>query len=145
MIAAWMLAATVFAVLLGLAAHACERALAALGRSTRGVWAAALAAAAVWPVLAPVTARLITHYRSSPLPELVLPSYMTTVVVQRLPAAAVASGSLIERGLLVAWMLASTILLVRLVLAARAIARVERQARAAMLDGEPVIDRKSVV
>jgi TonB family protein len=54
MIAQWMFAASVFALLAGGAALAAERVQRARGRATRGVWAFALAAAVLWPLLVPM-------------------------------------------------------------------------------------------
>lgn len=60
MIASWMLSAIVFALLLGGAALAAERVQRARGRGARAVWAFAVAAAVMWPVMVPVARSVLS-------------------------------------------------------------------------------------
>ena len=63
--AAWMVASTVFALLLGIAAVAAERALRTMGRQARGAWLFALVGAIGWPAIAPTASTLLANLSGS--------------------------------------------------------------------------------
>jgi len=145
MIAAWMLGTTVFALLLCVAAFCVDRILRMTGRPTRTPWAVALVLAVVWPVMA----RLLL----SPQPDTAasLPLVITDAAVS--PAAMIAaqlpSQSAIweQRAatlLLVVWLVLSALMLLRLLMAARVLARVTRTAKQVQVDGESVLVTESL-
>ncbi len=140
MIAAWMVTATLFALLLGVAAVAIERALRALGRQARGPWLAAFAAAIVWPVMAPMVAARFPHPAGDGAPT-VLPAVRSTIgtITSTLPALPASWLSRVEAALVPLWVLASMLLLVRLVVAWRALSSVERAATREVIAGVPVL------
>jgi len=109
MIAAWMLYAVLVAVLLGLAAHAIERALRLARRQGRWTWALALAASLVIPVLA---------VRSGPAAPASVGLASVAVaaghlVAAPLPAPTPVLASL-DRALVVSWVAASAVVLLLL-------------------------------
>ena len=140
MIAAWMVAATLFTLLVGVAAVAIEHALRALGRQARGPWLAAFAAAVVWPIIAPVVA---AHFPSSPSDgaPTVLPAVRSTIgtITSALPALPASWLGRAEAALVPLWIIASVLLLVRLALAWRALSSVERAATREVIAGVPVL------
>ncbi|MFI5310444.1 MAG: M56 family metallopeptidase [Gemmatimonadales bacterium] len=140
MIAAWMAAATLLAVLLGLAALAAERALRVLGREARGVWLTALVAAVGWPVVAPAASNLLSTWARdrANAASSVASSVAGTVGAGKSSLPAVWALR-VDAILLLLWAVASIALLVRLVLALRAISRVERSATAQVVAGVPVL------
>jgi TonB family protein len=135
-----MFGATVFTVFLGAGALAAERALTALGRPTRGVWAAALALGLAWPALAPlVLARTANESR----PAIVilsddLPS-AGQVIAAQLPALSSGLAEWSSVLLVAAWLAVSGVLLLRLVAANRTLVRLQRSAREGEVDGEAVL------
>jgi bla regulator protein blaR1 len=139
MIASWMAAATLFSLLLGVAALAAERALRTLGRQARGPWLVALAAAVAWPIIAPVAAALL------PAPDvhgapIALPAVRTTIgtIAPALPALPAAWTTRVDAVLVALWALASALLLVRLAVALRSLSAVERGAIKDVIAGVPV-------
>jgi TonB family protein len=140
MIATWMLAATLFAALLGVAAMAAEGVARTLGREARGMWIAALAAAVVWPAaaptLAPAFARLTAGGTHGPA-SLAQTSFATiSAVMPTTPKAWIVYADV---ALVALWALTSTVLFIRLVWAMRILARLERTAERDVLDGVPVL------
>ncbi|MBC7897433.1 MAG: M56 family metallopeptidase [Cytophagaceae bacterium] len=140
MIAAWMVTATLFAVLLGVAALAGERAWRAVRRQGRWPWVFALAAAVTWPLVAPVVASLLPPPAAEPTP-LALPGVVTPIstIATALTPAPTDWMRRMDVPLLVLWALASALLLTRLALAWRAIARVERLATLDTMSGVEVL------
>jgi TonB family protein len=138
MIVAWMIGATVFALLLGVAALASERALAAVRGATRLPWMAALVAAVVWPLLAPMAARLMQP-EAAALSSITVSESASGMLAQQLPVMPLVWGDLAGTLLLVLWAVASALLVARLFVASRVIARVQREAQHADIDGEPVL------
>jgi beta-lactamase regulating signal transducer with metallopeptidase domain len=139
MIAAWMLSATLFALLLGVAALAAERAWRTMGREARAPWLLALAGAVVWPAVAPVAAALLTRPATGAARAIVAAVPVIGALPRRLPAVSSVWGVRVDAALLAAWALASLWMLVRLALAVRALARVERSATAEVIAGVPVL------
>jgi TonB family protein len=140
MIAAWMLAATLFAVLLGVAAVAVERALRTLGRQARGPWLAALAIAVAWPVIAPVAAAFFPQPASDGAPA-VVPAARSAIgmIADNLPAVPAAWVLYVDVALVALWALASAVLLARLALAMHALSGVERSATKDVIEGVSVL------
>ena len=140
MIITWMLAATLFAVFVGIAAHASERALRLLGRQARAPWMLALAATLCWPLLAPLAARVLT-WPSSAVPAAASPVAMSAVriVSGGLSAAPGFWSSRVDVTLLALWAAFSGLLLLRLALSLRALSRIERGARQQLLEGASVL------
>jgi TonB family protein len=140
MIATWMVAATLFTLFLGVAAVAIERALRALGRQARGPWLAAFAAALAWPVIAPMVAALFPAPARGGAPT-VLPAVRSTIgtITSTLPALPTSWISRVDAALVPLWVIASVLLIVRLVVAWRALSSVERAASPVVIAGVPVL------
>jgi TonB family protein len=159
MITLWMLAATAFTLLLGVAALAGERVQRSRLGAARGVWLGALIAAVLWPVLVPVL-----RAPAQPTPVAVRTwADGTDAVTSDLTAEhaapwwSAARRALAERGaqvahlaqraestalrvaLLVAWAMMSLLLLARLMRAAIQLRTVTRSGTPAVVDGEPVL------
>ncbi len=139
MIASWMAAATLFSLLLGVAALAAERALRTLGRQARGPWLVALAVAVAWPIIAPVAAALLPAPEVNGAP-IALPAVRTTIgtIAPALPALPAAWTTRVDAVLVALWALASVLLLVRLAFALRSLSAVERAAFKDVIAGVPV-------
>jgi len=140
MIAAWMLAATALALLVGVAALALERALRLLHRPGRGAWMLALVAACLWPVLAPalrapatptvttvVTTTAVGPVFSGPI----APIIETPDLRARLAA--------LDTPLTIVWAVLSTLLLLRALAAVRALRRLAGAAESRTMGGRPVL------
>lgn len=141
MIAAWMGTATLFAVLLGIAALAGERALRAVRRQGRWPWVVACAAAVTWPLIAPMAARLlpvpvVDVVATRTFADVVPPIATIATALAPAPAGWVAG---IDTPLLILWGIASLVLLSRLAMAWRSIARAERSATAETITGVAVL------
>lgn len=145
MIASWMLGATVFALLLGIAALAAERALRTTRFQARMPWVIALAVAFVWPVVAPIALRLWANAKS-PTPVMVDAPVISasTIITNQLPPVSATSGERLEVALIALWVVASAILLMRLFLAVRTLSRVQHNARPTILDGQSVLVTESL-
>lgn len=145
MIAAWMFGSTVFALLLCVAAYAVERALRLTQRPTRTPWVVALILAVVWPAMAPVVLRGV--FGDKPATMLVVGSDAAspaTFIASQLPAASASWEEITARALLGAWLLLSALLIVRLIMAARALSHVTRNAKEVEVDGETVLVTESL-
>ena len=117
MIVTWMLGSIAFAALTALAAFAAERALVALGLPRRWPWLFALAAGTAWPVAAGLL--FITRPRIVRLPAAVISAQTqgaARTLVAQLPALTPAWIDGIERALIGLWVVASLILLARLMI-----------------------------
>ncbi len=142
MIANWMLASTTLAVLLGLAALAVEGALRTAGREARGAWVFALAGAIGWPLIAPVAAAAIGRGPGSVapvLPPVTLDGSTVVTIGSALPTLPPAWARYADMVLVALWAFASLVLVVRLLLAMRALSRVERSAHHDVIEGVPVL------
>lgn len=140
MMAAWMVAATLFAALLGVAALAADRALRMAGREARGVWALALGAAVCWPAIAPAAASFVAglaHRESRTAVEAVGTALATAGAA--IPQASRGWIAWVDVALLTAWAIASLVLFARLLWAMRILANVERSADREVIDGVPVL------
>ncbi len=117
MIAAWMVYATLVAALLGGAALGMDKALRLAGRQTRWVWAVALVASLALPVFASNRAEPPAPTRDAGV----------VVVAARAVAAPVPTASptltSLDTPLIVAWILASAVVLLVLLLSQRALRR----------------------
>jgi beta-lactamase regulating signal transducer with metallopeptidase domain len=143
MIATWMLVSTLFAALLGAAAVAAERALRMSGRQARGAWIAALAAAIVWPVVAPAAAIIFARPTSDGL-QAGAPAAISTIgaIAATLPTVArsrAAYAPYIDVAVVALWAFTSVLLLVRLARAMRALSLVERSSTSEVIEGVPVL------
>jgi beta-lactamase regulating signal transducer with metallopeptidase domain len=140
MIAWWMVAASIFAALLGAAAVATERALRSLGRQTRGPWLAALVVAASWPIVALLASILFPSSTPRGVRN-ALPAARSAirVIADRLPPVPDATAASWNGVLIGLWVFASIVLLGRLWLAMRALARVEKAAGSEEVAGVPVL------
>jgi bla regulator protein blaR1 len=141
MIAAWMLGATLFALLLGGAALAGERALRLLRRPSRGPWFAAMCAAVAWPAIALALPFMLPPPPGGDGAPVVLPAVRTTfdAIANSLPTVSIVWNTRLNAGLAGLWATASLVMLVRLALAMRALARVEQAATPGVVDGIPVL------
>jgi TonB family protein len=133
MIASWMLYALAVGGLVTIAAYALDRALAARGRATRGVWAVAIALSVLIPAVGTIPGGVLarSHGRQ------VLPFTITVAAPQAIViTGASSSRAVIVSGALIAlWAGASAVLLLRLVRATRSLRRLRRQWRAGEVDG----------
>ena len=134
MIAAWMLSAVVFTTLLGIAAHAAEVALRGMRRPTRLPWLVALGASVTWPLGAPFVRRLIPS--DAAMTAATLPSIQ--VVPDQLPDAFAWTARL-DMLLLAMWIVASAIMIIRLVRALMHLTRIRRASRPDVVDGVRVL------
>ncbi len=145
MIAAWMLGSTVFVLLLCVAAFAIERILRMTGRPTRTPWAIALVLGVVWPLMAPlVLAPQLRTSASTPLfvsTNRVSPAAM---IAAQLPSQSAIWEQRAATLLLVVWLVLSAFMLLRLLMAARVLARVTRTAKEVQVDGESVLVTESL-
>jgi TonB family protein len=140
MIATWMIAATLFAVLLGLAALAIERALRLLGRQSRAPWAFALAGAVMWPVLAPIGARIfVASLPAAGLAQVSAAPSAARAITDGLGALPPDWAARADAAVLILWACVSVVLLARLALAFRALRRLERAAKHDVVEGVPVL------
>ena len=136
MIFLWMLSAIVFTAFVAVAAWWGERALRAAGRPTRGVWLFALAAGALWPVLVPLLRRL----RPTAEPVNIGIVLLDTV---RIGSDRMGTGiawlPLLDRVLVVAWLGMSLLLVLRYLMAWRAVRALRRSAERIEVDGVSVL------
>jgi beta-lactamase regulating signal transducer with metallopeptidase domain len=130
-----MVAATVFALLLGTAARAADSAARLLSWQGRAPWVVALAASVLWPVLLPLVARQ-KMVRLSPV---MVDGGAVRTIAARLPELPPAITSRLDAALVALWLLASLLLVARLIHAHRALARVSRSAQSARIDGHEVL------
>jgi TonB family protein len=144
MIARWMLASTVFGVLIALATLSLERLLRARARETRGLWSAALSVAVVWPVLA-----VLVLTQPSPSVEVTIGATVaigtpTPVELPWWESWRVLSAAQIDAAALAIWAIASALLLLQALRAVRTLRRVEQEATRALIDGTPVLVSASI-
>lgn len=124
----------VFGVLAALAAWATEQARWLLGASRRLPWLVALMVTTAWPLIQSSTGQFMS---SSPTTAAIqLPA---VVIVSQAARSAATSQPWLAQGLAVLWGLASLMLLVRLVLAARAATSALHTGEHVMVDGAPVV------
>ena len=136
MIASWMLYALAVGGLVTVAAFALDRALAARGRATRGVWALAIALSILIPIVGAIPREVFvrSHGRQ------VVPFTITVAA----PEAIVINGNatsgavIVNRALVALWAAASALLFLRLVGATRSLRRLQRHWRPSDVDGVPV-------
>jgi TonB family protein len=134
MIITWMLAATLFAALLGIAAHSMEAISRLFCRQGRAPWAAALIATVVWPILLPMVSRM----KIVQLRPVVIDGGAVRAIAARLPDMPRAVASRIDAMTIALWALATLLLLTRLLRAQRALIQIARESRAARIDGHDV-------
>jgi TonB family protein len=137
MILSWMLSAVLFTGCLAIGAAAAESFARALGRPTRWIWSAALAAGALWPALASLAALVLPPLRgvAAILPTIrVVPD--GAVLLARSHPGAMELGGRVMLGL---WVVASVVLAVRLLYAVVALHRLRAAAEPRLLDGMPVL------
>ncbi len=122
-----MLAALVASLAFVLAAYCAERGLHALGRQTRIAWILASAVSIAVPVVQLVALSLGSpHINVEPSWAQTLPltTILTMGIVERVDAPTAAT---VDKVLIVGWLSASLLLLVRLVLASRSLERIARR------------------
>jgi TonB family protein len=135
MILTWMLAATLFALLLGAAARAAESAARLVSWQGRAPWVVALVASLVWPVLLP----LVVRPNVAPLSPVVVDAGAVRSVVARLPTLPTAISSRLDAVLIALWFAVSLLFVARLIFARRALARIAGSARSSEIDGHEVL------
>jgi TonB family protein len=139
MIAVWMLSALLFTALVAGAAWCAEAALRVARKPTRWPWIVALAAAVTWPVIAPLARRLIP----APAPTgdaTILPSIS---ISSGLPAATSWMPRL-DAVLLTLWVVASLVVIVRLVRGFAALSRIRRASTPRVVDGLNVLVSENI-
>jgi len=134
----WMLTAMLFALVVGVAAHGVATASSLLRRQSRGAWTLALLTAICWPILARVVVE--------PTPVSLAPRLVNGDVADaffeltsRAPLLQVGAVGLTDTVLAALWLIASSILLFRLVRAQRALSTLAHRAPATHIDGHAVI------
>ncbi len=140
MIAAWMLSAVLFTAFAAAAAFCAELALRVAGRQARWPWLVALAAAVMWPALAPV----IRHYLPATGTIVVMAASMPAIQVVPDIASSISWTCVLDSVLLVMWVVASVSVMGRLVRALIVLARVRRASRLQVVDGVPVLVSDSI-
>ncbi|MDQ6611597.1 MAG: M56 family metallopeptidase [Gemmatimonadota bacterium] len=139
-VASWMLGATLFALLLGVAAWAAERSLRSMRIATRWPWVLALSAAVIWPSVASVVYRYLHSRTTQPVfADDSVPASASAIISQQLPSLPISWNERVGTALLVMWAVVSAVMLVRLLIAARTLSRARKSAEPAMLDGQPVL------
>lgn len=144
MIAIWMLAATALGLLSGIAAISLERALRLMDRQGRGVWLIALAVTCFWPIVASV----LRHPPEQSASVRVIPGAGSGLT--RLDATIADRPSLrtqlarLDAPLLVLWGIASSLLLLRALVAVLALRRLARGADRRTVDGQDVLISRGV-
>lgn len=140
MILSWMLASMLFALLVGAAARATESAARLMSWQGRAPWIAAIAASLVWPVLVPLlAARRIVH-----LAPVIVGGGVVHAVATRLPSLPTAVSGRLDIVLVACWVIASLVLVARLVRTQRALSQIAASARASRIDGHSVLITDSV-
>lgn len=136
MIARWIVGATLFAALCGIAALAIERALRAFGRPARTSWAFALGCSATWPIIAPLV------LRASPVSV----STGTSVAVGTVLVAPKADAwfnldwlAQFDQAFVLRWCIASALLLMQMMLAIRTLRRLQRDGQRIIVGGHVVL------
>ena len=134
----WMLGATLFGTLLGVAALTSEALARVLGRQGRLPWIVALVASVAWPILtagvlrpSPVRLSAVRVFGDAP--------GIVRAVAAQLPRVSSDASARLSTILAALWAVASVALLLRLILAQRKLARLTRDARPDTLDGEPLL------
>ena len=140
MILTWMATATLFTFLLAVAALAGERALRTIGRQGRGPWLVALAAAVVWPIVAPLTDSLVVTPASDG-GKATVPVVRSTIdmLASTLPPVPAPWFARADALVLTLWGIVSAALLVRLFLGWRALSIAARSASPGIIAGVPVL------
>ena len=136
MIIVWMLSAIIFTALLAVAAWCGERALRAAGRPTRAVWLFATVAGAVWPALVPLLRRL--HPAPAPTSAGVAVLDAVRIVPERV-SSTVAWLPVLDRALVVTWLIVSLLLVLRYVMLWRAVRALRHSAERSVVDGVDVL------
>lgn len=144
MIARWMVGALAFSLLCAVAAWSAERALSAWRRPIRWPWVVSMFVATLWPLLAPLLlARDVDTMRGGitmgPLTAMGTIEPVAPTGFALLMERANAWASAHDNTLLVLWSVATTLLLMQVVLALRTLSRVKQRAREELLDGELVL------
>jgi TonB family protein len=164
MLLPWMMMACVFTLCVAVAAFAVDRLLYAQRRSTRGVWATALAMAVLWPLVVPIVRPLLWPEQASVLVapldggalapaigagldvqsvswiERAAQTLSTLpLVVERETLALVDRAPWLVSALLLVWALMSSVLVVRLLLASRRIHALTRSATRTTVDEHDVL------
>ncbi len=136
MILAWMVAAIVFALLVGIAARATDAAFRRMQWQGRAPWVVALTLSLLWPVVVPWMARPQAIKRA----PIVVRNDAVRAVVTRLPPPTqiVLSNSNTNTIVLSLWAVISILLAARLLAAHRAVTRISRNARRSEMDGHEV-------
>jgi len=140
MIGTWMMAATGFALFLGIAAAGVERVLRAARRPTRAVWVVALGAAFAWPPLAWIF--LTQRSAAAGLVRVGAPVPVGTPVGDASMLARLLGH--LDTTLLVLWVAASLVMLVQTARAIRVLRRVRRCAKVRAMDGDSVLVSESL-
>lgn len=135
MILTWMLAATLFALLIGAAARAAEAGARSMSWQARAPWVAALGVSLVWPVLLPLLAR----QKVVQLAPVIINGGVVHVARGRLPDMPLTDSPRVDLLLAALWLFASLILIGRLVRAQRTLAQISRSAQPSELDGHAVL------
>ncbi len=136
-IAPWMLATMAFSLFVSLAAYAAERMMHSLRLPRRAPWMFALVLSATWPIVAPW---VITPVATVATTEVL--TVATNAVVSDTAATGFdwkSLGRQLAPWLVAAWVIVSTVLLVRLARAAFAIQRLCRAATRDTIDGTSVL------
>lgn len=145
MIAGWMIASSAFALLLGIAAVAVERAFRTVGRQGRGAWLFALVGAIGWPALGPAAASFLAAFsRNVVLLSPPKAGSSVAAIAAALPTFSRSWVTYLDLPLAGIWLIASLVLLARLAWSMRALSRLEQTAIRELVDGVPVLVTESI-
>ncbi|MDB4916280.1 MAG: TonB family protein [Gemmatimonadetes bacterium] len=130
-----MLSALLFSALMAAAAWCAEVALRAARTPTRWPWLIALAASVTWPVVAPIARQLLPAPPASAPGVAVLPSISVSSQLPTAPSWPLQ----LDRMLLAVWIIASVIVLTRLVRALVVLSRIRKTSTPQVVDGLDVL------
>ncbi len=139
MMARWMLAASLFGVLVSLATLALDRVLRAQNRGTRGEWGVSVVMMIAWPVLAALFLTQPDVRADVTIGQAVAVGATQAPELSWWRELALPSELQVNMTLLLLWALASLLLLVQAIRAVRRLRRVERESTRTSICGEPVL------
>jgi len=137
MILLWMLSAMLFTLFVAVAAFWAERLLRAVGRPGRGAWVSALAVGTIWPVLVPLLHRLRASSEAAGAASVSLLDAMR-IVPERLSGPTLLTPAT-NRVVVAAWLVVSTVLVVRYAMLWLVVGRIRRRSERAIVDGVEVL------
>ena len=134
----WAIGTLIFSLLVCVAAIGASSSVSSTRRQTRAIWTAAIAACVLWPVIMPLLAAARDLAPRATVTPDVTPGTARRLAAQLPPLPAFVEAR-IELTLVSAWVMASLVLLSRLVRSQRALTRLCTASREQLLDGQRVL------